>query len=106
MVYFNIGNDGYVISYTDSVVEGYVPLKVRIEDIPTGVRLRISGNALVSEQFPEEWAALRREAYPPIGDQLDALWKLIQANSDKIDLGEAATLLAAVQEVKSKYPKE
>lgn len=48
---------------------------------------------------------LRRAAYPPIGDQLDAMWKLIQANSDKIDLGEAAPLLAAVQEVKDKYPK-
>lgn len=46
----------------------------------------------------------RMREYPPVGDQLDALWKLIQANSDKIDLGEAAPLLVAVQEVKEKYP--
>jgi hypothetical protein len=34
--------------------------------------------------------------YPPIGDQLDALWKG----------GDAATaMLAKVQEIKAKYPK-
>ena len=43
--------------------------------------------------------------YPSIGDQLDALWKLIKANPDKIDLAEAAPLLEAVQAVKDKYPK-
>ena len=43
--------------------------------------------------------------YPLIGDQLDALWKLIKANADKIDLAEAAPLLEAVQAVKDKYQK-
>ena len=38
----------------------------------------------------------RAEEYPPIGDQLDALWKG----------GDAATaMLAQVQAVKAKYPK-
>jgi hypothetical protein len=55
--------------------------------------------------FPHDYVQQRKSEYPPIGDQLDALWKLIQANSDKIDLGEAAPLLAVVQEVKDKYPK-
>lgn len=39
----------------------------------------------------------RRAEYPPIGDQLDALWKGGEA---------AAQMLAAVQAVKAKYPKE
>ena len=39
----------------------------------------------------------RASEYPPIGDQLDALWK----GGD-----EAATMLAKVQAVKAKYPKE
>ena len=47
----------------------------------------------------------RAEEYPQIGDQLDALWKLIKANADKIDLAEVAPLLEAVQAVKDKYPK-
>lgn len=38
----------------------------------------------------------RQGEYPPIGDQLDALWKG----------GEAATeMLAKVQAIKAKYPK-
>jgi hypothetical protein len=45
----------------------------------------------------QTYAEKRRAEYPPIGDQLDALWKG----------GDAATeMLAAVQEVKAKYPKE
>ena len=47
----------------------------------------------------------RINEYPPIGDQLDALWKFIKANADKIDLAEAAPLLEAVQAVKDKHPK-
>jgi hypothetical protein len=39
---------------------------------------------------------LRSNEYPPIGDQLDALWKGGDA---------AAEMLAKVQAVKAKYPK-
>lgn len=39
---------------------------------------------------------LRRVAYPPIGDQLDALWKGGEA---------AAEMLAQVNAVKALYPK-
>lgn len=38
----------------------------------------------------------RKDSYPPIGDQLDALWKGGDA---------AAEMLAKVQAVKAKYPK-
>ena len=47
----------------------------------------------------------RADEYPPIGDQLDALWKLITANRDKLDLGQSEQLLDMVQAVKEKYPK-
>lgn len=43
------------------------------------------------------YAEKRVREYPPIGDQLDALWKGGDA---------AAEMLAAVQAVKAKYPKE
>jgi len=42
------------------------------------------------------YIAKRQAEYPPIGDQLDALWKGGEA---------AAEMLAKVQAVKSKYPK-
>lgn len=60
---------------------------------------------LFVSRFYSDYKIPRKKEYPQIGDQLDALWKLIQANSDKIDLGEAASLLKAVQDVKDKYPK-
>jgi hypothetical protein len=43
------------------------------------------------------YKAKRAAEYPPIGDQLDALWKGGDA---------AAEMLAKVQAVKAKYPKE
>ena len=43
-----------------------------------------------------EYKAKRAAEYPPIGDQLDALWKSGDA---------AAEMLAKVQAVKTKYPK-
>lgn len=44
----------------------------------------------------DDHASLRRMEYPPIGDQLDALWK---GGSD------AEEMRARVQSVKEKYPK-
>lgn len=45
---------------------------------------------------PVSYVALRLMEYPPIGDQLDALWKGGDA---------AAEMLAKIQAVKDKYPK-
>ncbi len=45
---------------------------------------------------PNAYKAKRVAEYPPIGDQLDALWKGGDA---------AAEMLARVQAVKAKYPK-
>jgi hypothetical protein len=59
----------------------------------------------VKASLYRDYASYRMHEYPPIGDQLDALWKLIMANQDKIDLAAAAPLLSAVQAVKEKYPK-
>jgi len=43
---------------------------------------------------------LRRAAYPPIGDQLDAIWKYF--DSDSVDMD---SMLDKVKAVKAKYPK-
>ena len=49
-----------------------------------------------AEYVRNEYQRLRAPEYPPIGDQLDALWKGGDA---------AAEMLAKVQAVKAKYPK-
>jgi hypothetical protein len=62
--------DENIVEYNESIVQSYI-------------------DAHSYKQF-------RAREYPPIGDQLDALWKG----------GDAATeMLAKVQAVKTKYPK-
>lgn len=51
---------------------------------------------LQTEYDATEYQRRRAAEYPPIGDQLDALWKGGDA---------AAEMLAKVQAVKQKYPK-
>jgi hypothetical protein len=62
--------DGNEVSYDKAAVEAYV-----------------QAHSYISK---------RQAEYPPIGDQLDALWKGGEA---------AAEMLAKVQAVKAKYPK-
>jgi hypothetical protein len=62
--------DGNPVAYDEAVVQAYIDAHSYIEK--------------------------RVAEYPPIGDQLDALWKGEDA---------AAEMLAKVQAVKNKYPK-
>ena len=57
----------------------------------------VAAIAVVDAEYARnEYQRLRAPEYPPIGDQLDALWKGGDA---------AAEMLARVQAVKAKYPK-
>jgi hypothetical protein len=61
-----------------------------------GNKVEIDTAAVNAWVDPNAYKTQRAVAYPPIGDQLDALWKG----------GDAATeMLAKVQAVKAKYPK-
>ena len=52
--------------------------------------------ALEAAEAKVAYRELRRVAYPPMGDQLDALWKGGQ---------EQAAMKAAIDKVKADYPK-
>ena len=61
-----------------------------------GNKVQIDESLINAWQDPNAYKLDRSAEYPPIGDQLDALWKG----------GTAATdMLAKVQAVKAKYPK-
>jgi hypothetical protein len=63
---------------------------------PTEAEVVATITVVEAEYDRNEYQRLRAPEYPPIGDQLDALWKG----------GEhAQEMLAKVQAVKSKYPK-
>jgi len=67
--------------------ESSKPTKEELDSQWDSVKAKISANAYIAKRAAE---------YPPIGDQLDALWKGGEA---------AAEMLAKVQAVKAKYPK-
>ena len=62
-----------------------------------GNKVEIDMEAVSAWVDPDQYKYQRAPEYPPIGDQLDALWKGGE---------EAAAMLAKVQAVKAKYPKE
>jgi hypothetical protein len=64
---------------------------------PTEAEITAEVARLQTEYDAQAYARSRASEYPPIGDQLDALWKGGE---------EAAAMLAKVQAVKAKYPKE
>jgi len=50
----------------------------------------------------EDYRKLRREAYPSLGDQLDALWHSMDNNgATKLE-----PFYSMIKQVKAKYPKE
>ena len=63
---------------------------------PSQAELNATIEVLKQEEVVEAVRNNRAVEYPPIGDQLDALWKGGDA---------AAEMLAKVQAVKAKYPK-
>jgi hypothetical protein len=66
------------------------------ETKPTEEEVNVELARLEEEYKLIEYKQKRATEYPPIGDQLDALWKGGDA---------AAEMLAKVQAVKNKYPK-
>lgn len=64
--------------------------------VPTEDELNAEYDRLQAEHEAKEYRRQRITEYPPIGDQLDALWKGGDA---------AAEMLATVMAVKAKYPK-
>jgi hypothetical protein len=64
---------------------------------PTDAEITAEITRLEADYAAKQYQRDRAKEYPAIGDQLDALWKGGEA---------AADMLAKVQAVKAKYPKE
>lgn len=52
----------------------------------------------------DDYAQRRAAEYPPIGDQLDALWKALESDKAKLPK-EARDVMDRVLHVKQKFPK-
>ncbi len=94
---------------------GYAEIKeVTPENLDTKEAV-LNGVELVDGEYRQKWDqreipyhVLRKERYPSIGDQLDAIWK--QLNYDRLEgralIQDADDMLGAILAVKAKYPKE
>ena len=71
-------------------------------------------DALLFEQAAAEaesgrtaYARARVTEYPSVGDQLDALWKIVTAMQAMADIpAEAGAVMQIIQDVKHKHPKQ
>jgi hypothetical protein len=108
--------DGYFVGLTTADKSPLEPdvfllpagaIDAPLPKVPAGKRAKWNGKwvyeaipvpepELEPEPVELTYAEKRTAEYPPIGDQLDALWKGGDA---------AAEMLATVQAVKAKYPK-
>jgi len=60
-------------------------------------------NEMANEPEQSDYAQQRRNAYPPIGDQLDMLWHSIDQNPELKQ--KYFDFYEAIKQVKVKYPK-
>ncbi len=69
----------------------------KVQTQPTDTEIQAEIVRLKTEYDSQAYARSRKESYPPIGDQLDALWK---------GGADADAMKIIVNQVKDKYPKE
>lgn len=88
-----------MITTFDAVLNLYPSVIKMIEDVAYDIddnEVVYDKDAVKAYVASHAYIAKRQAEYPPIGDQLDAIWKGGQ---------DAASMLARVQAVKEKYPK-
>lgn len=68
---------------------------------------QIVGNAAVNRRAKEAYKQKRIDEYPPMGDQLDIIWKEMskKAAGGESYSDEAVDMLTEIMGVKTKYPK-
>jgi soluble cytochrome b562 len=50
----------------------------------------------------QDYKTLRGKSYPPIAEQLDAIWKVLQSGK----IADAKDMVDKINAVKTKYPKK
>ena len=90
-------SDAPYISISDVLIDGIMKKVATVDVISRDADIQNEANVKALIQYKED----RRKAYPPIGDQLDALYKKL-ALDDSTDWDAIA---AQIAQVKTTYPK-
>lgn len=76
---------------------------------PTRTKLKTAYQNYLAKKAATEYRIKRATEYPPIGDQLDTIWKYLKSLGVTPDPNAGTNtvngMLAKIEEVKSKYPK-
>ena len=109
--YFDCDEDGIVVA-TGSVPESQLNLQplvagcVRYLGTARPGKQRMVNHQLVDYERPKAYDERRREQYPLVGDQLDAIWKYLAAQQPKNLPDDTASMLEQILSVKDANPKE
>jgi hypothetical protein len=93
--------DGFILSYGKDKGKPNGNDIFEIDEDLFGRQFRKEANGTLSI-IPEAVAVSRRREYPSVGDQLDAIWKLLDATTE---VAKDDPLLIEIKAVKDKYPK-
>lgn len=93
------------VEYTDQEAKYIDTIEPFIDIVDAFNALPVPDEYLPEE--PKTYDALRRAEYPSVGDQLDAIWKIIDQflGIDGIENTDAKSMLGTIKDVKAKYPK-
>ena len=107
-----ITDESGVVTQSGRIPEG----DVQLQEPPEGHSLhmgfaipskqRLVDGALVDYERPKAYDERRREQYPLVGDQLDAIWKYLAAQQPKNLPDDTAAMLEQILSVKDANPKE
>jgi len=90
----------YIIGHDNSEQEPYISDWMTESPKPTEEQIRKALSELSDVNHEAKYAAMRRSAYPSVGEQLDAAYQARQGNNAKqIEIDQR------IREVKEKYPK-
>jgi hypothetical protein len=96
LLYLGFSKDDFVLQ-DDSDGKGvYVKEWNSDKPQPSAEEMKTATDFIKAQEIAQEYAYNRKADYPPIGDQLDALWK---------GGADADAMKIIVNQVKDKYPK-
>ena len=101
-----LDEDGYIVEFSmfeEEIPDGWIDVGNQI--VCWGQFKKRLVNGIVTDVEPiheRTYHAYRAQNYPPVGDQLDAIWKALSKLTGDPD---AQAMLTRIREVKTAHPK-
>ncbi len=104
VIYDMVNSKGGVVS-THSTYNTEIPNVVIPEGLTLKVRPALPATAKVLKDTTLNYAAARGKEYPSVGDQLGAIWRILEQHPDLLGV-EGREMLDRINSVKDTYVKD